>query len=64
MPAGKAVMKLNEAAEPMSEIIVSEDSESAFYADYFTRMFQELRNRDAESLRHKESLAEELRKKT
>ncbi len=55
-------MKLHEAAEPMSEFIASEDSESAFYAEYFTRMFQELQNREAENLRRKESLVEESRK--
>ena len=37
-------MKLNEAALQIPEFIVSEDSESKFYADYFTRMIQEIEN--------------------
>ena len=62
MPAGKAVMKLNEAAEPMSESIASEDS--AFKTDYFANMFQEIENYDAEYLKRKKSVVEESRKAT
>ena len=64
MPARKAVMKLNEVAETMSEFIASEDSESAFKTDYFANMFQEIENYDAEYLKRKKSVVEESRKET
>ena len=55
-------MKLNEAALQIPEFIVSEDSESKFYAQYFMRMIQEIENSDAENLKRKKSLVEESRK--
>ena len=55
MPAGKDVMKLKEAALQIPEFIVSEDSESKFYAEYFMRMIQEIENSDAENLKRKKN---------